>query len=251
MSASILQSSLHQLAKQTVRSSGRNIAARPFLTSNIHRTMFTSPLSSVLRQPRLQPLAMKSSNIIKTSLFHSARTLKNSEKVTEAKTTGPSGASTTSASSEHPLTWNEFLALRIKRRKINVISSVITTFGGILIGWGAVANVEIDPTALIYGFDPIKVLSVALIVSGGLGYLAGPTLGALVFKASIRKQFGAFVKKDVEFLRHIKRNRPDPRSQSYTNPVTDYYGEKIGSLKDYRQWLRDGRVYRKKTETFV
>jgi mitochondrial import inner membrane translocase subunit TIM23 len=61
--------------------------------------------------------------------------------------------------------------------------------------------------------------------------------------------------RDREFHRHIVRNRVDPRAQSATNPVPDFYGkedldpvyyilkyvstgEKIGSLHQYRQvWL--------------
>jgi len=63
--------------------------------------------------------------------------------------------------------------------------------------------------------------------------------------------------KDRQFHQHIKRNRVDPSLQSTTNPVPDFYGtcfssglghyivltcfagEKIGSMKEYRQWLRD------------
>lgn len=59
--------------------------------------------------------------------------------------------------------------------------------------------------------------------------------------------------RDREFHQHIVRNRVDPRAQSATNPVPDFYGkrllislshvlrhtsltgEKIGSLHQYRQ----------------
>jgi import inner membrane translocase subunit TIM23 len=150
------------------------------------------------------------------------------------------------------LNWNEFLALRVRRRRVNVISSCFTAFGGVLVGWGFVSNVEIDPTEMIMGFDPLMVYGLGVFLCGGLGYLVGPSVGDIVFKRIlIRKQAASFAKKNTEFLQHIKKNRPDPRNQSYSNPVTDYYGEKIGSLKDYRQWLRDGRAYRKKAEKFL
>jgi mitochondrial import inner membrane translocase subunit TIM23 len=59
--------------------------------------------------------------------------------------------------------------------------------------------------------------------------------------------------RDREFHQHIVKNRVDPRAQSATNPVPDFYGEpssssrfrdvteylfpgeKIGSLHQYRQ----------------
>lgn len=43
--------------------------------------------------------------------------------------------------------------------------------------------------------------------------------------------------KDKEFYRHIVKNRVNPSRQSVSNPVPDYYCEKVGSLKQYRQWL--------------
>jgi mitochondrial import inner membrane translocase subunit TIM23 len=150
------------------------------------------------------------------------------------------------------LSWNDFLALRVRRRRVNLISSCFTAFLGVSLGWGFIANIEIDPTQLIFGFDPAIVYSLALVICGGLGYLVGPSLGDIVFKNMIRKQAPSFIRKDAEFLRHIRKNRPDPSNQNHTaNPVTDYYGEKIGSLKDYRRWLRDGRAYRKKLEKFL
>lgn len=57
--------------------------------------------------------------------------------------------------------------------------------------------------------------------------------------------------KEKEFLAHIKKNRVDPSFQSLSNPVPDYYGEKIGSVTQYRQWLKDQRAYNRKRETFL
>jgi hypothetical protein len=57
--------------------------------------------------------------------------------------------------------------------------------------------------------------------------------------------------REREFLKHIQKNRVDPSFQSFSNPVPDYYGEKIGSVKQYRQWLKDQRAYNKKREAFL
>jgi import inner membrane translocase subunit TIM23 len=51
---------------------------------------------------------------------------------------------------------------------------------------------------------------------------------------------------DREFYRHIVRYRSDVSLNSIRNPVPDYYGEKIGSLHDYRRWLRRQREHRRK-----
>lgn len=159
--------------------------------------------------------------------------------------------STASATTTQQLTWDQFLAQRIRRRRINVGSSVVTGALGIAAGWLVIAHIEIDPTELIFGFDPLQVLPVGLLLCGGLGALAGPSIGGLVFRASLGKNYTAFNLKNTEFLKHVRKMRPDPSKQTLANPVPDYYGEKIGSLKDYRRWLRDGRAFRRKVENFL
>ncbi|KAL2161678.1 hypothetical protein VTH06DRAFT_8240 [Thermothelomyces fergusii] len=54
--------------------------------------------------------------------------------------------------------------------------------------------------------------------------------------------------KESEFFARIKKHRVDPSASSMRNPVPDFYGEKISSVADYRQWLKDQRAFnRKKT----
>lgn len=56
------------------------------------------------------------------------------------------------------------------------------------------------------------------------------------------------LQKEKAFHRRIKRYRSDPVGGSASNPVPDYYGEKISSVRGYRQWLKDQRAFRKKRE---
>lgn len=182
-------------------------------------------------------------------LASTRRAIPRSSFVTTAFRYNSSSAS--SAASSSSLTWDQFLKQRIRRRRFNVGASVVTGFIGIIVGWGAVANVQIDPTQTIFGLDPLQALPIGLFLCGGLGSLAGPSLGSFIFRASLGKQFATFNQKNAEFLRHVQKMRPDPSKQTFANPVPDYYGEKIGSLKDYKRWLRDGRAYRRKCENFV
>ncbi|KAK9474703.1 mitochondrial import protein Pam17 [Dipodascopsis tothii] len=150
------------------------------------------------------------------------------------------------------LTWNDFLSLRQTRRRLQLSSSIFTGFLGISTGWGYLSSIEIDPTQMIFGFDPFIVLGGALAGCAALGALAGPSAGDLVFKyLTLRGRRHIFEDKNNTFLQHIKRNRVDPSYQSFSNPVPDYYGEKITSLHGYRRWLRDCAAYRKKRENFL
>lgn len=49
--------------------------------------------------------------------------------------------------------------------------------------------------------------------------------------------------KEKSFYGRIKRYRADPSASSPQNPIPDYYGEKIASVKDYRRWLKDQRAF--------
>lgn len=85
----------------------------------------------------------------------------------------------------------------------------------------------------------------------GLGYLFGPILGNLIFKLKNKSQLSLFDSKNKIFLEKIVKYRVDPSFQSFSNPVPDYYGEKINSIKSYKQWLRDNNAYKRKTKEFL
>ncbi|KAI9674405.1 MAG: TIM23 complex component [Caeruleum heppii] len=59
------------------------------------------------------------------------------------------------------------------------------------------------------------------------------------------------MEKESQFYKRIKRYRVDPSSSNISNPVPDYYGEKIGSVGGYRQWLKDQRAFNKRRQVPV
>lgn len=187
------------------------------------------------------------------------------------------------------LDWDTFLKLRKLRRRYNLASSVFTSTLGTVAGVGYLANKEIDPTQMIMGMDPIVLFGLATVSCGALGWLAGPMFGSSAFAVVKRKlmpqinevrlchfdffpyQFShtlslspgvvvtdwmielvdGLLQREREFLQHIKKNRVDPSFQSFSNPVPDYYGEKIGSIQQYKQWLKDQRAYNRKSKNFL
>jgi len=76
--------------------------------------------------------------------------------------------------------------------------------------------------------------------------LVGPSIGATAWRITHRRVLPLIELKDKEFHNRIVKNRVDPSRQSAMNPVPDYYGENIGSLHDYRRWLRDQAKFNKK-----
>ncbi|CUM65287.1 uncharacterized protein PRCAT00002922001 [Priceomyces carsonii] len=149
------------------------------------------------------------------------------------------------------LNWVEFLKLKKENRRINIVASSITGLGGALLTLTYLGNVEIEADQKIMGFDAIMVFGVLVVVGGGLGYQFGPSLGNPIFNLRHKAILKLFKAKDLKFLQKIQAKRVDPSSQSFSNPVPDYYGERIYSLKDYKQWLRDCNAFRRKAKEFL
>ncbi|KAL1963518.1 hypothetical protein VTN77DRAFT_8099 [Rasamsonia byssochlamydoides] len=156
------------------------------------------------------------------------------------------------ASDEVPLDWNTFFKLRTSRRRYSLVSSIITSIASTAVGIQILSTQDLESLgAQVMGLDPFVVLGLATAACGAVGWLAGPFLGNAIWGLVYRRFRSAVVKKDKEFYDRIKRFRVDPSSNSIANPVPDYYGEKIGSVQGYRQWLKDQRAYNRKKQRFI
>ncbi|EGX95276.1 presequence translocase-associated motor subunit Pam17, putative [Cordyceps militaris CM01] len=191
------------------------------------------PLSSML------PLAARATSIASTARFFSRTPLQHN-------------AAAAAAPSTAALDWNSFFQLRVKRRRIQMVFSLASgVLGG---GAGAVALSSGAADSLIgmVPLDPFVTLGIATLCAGGLGWLIGPILGSQVFYLLNRRYKTQMLQKESEFLTRVKKHRSDPTQSSTSNPVPDYYGEKISSVAGYRRWLKDQRAFnRKKNANFV
>ncbi|PGH10664.1 hypothetical protein AJ79_05378 [Helicocarpus griseus UAMH5409] len=171
----------------------------------------------------------------------------------KASTQSSASSSDPSSSSENlPLDWNSFFLLRASRRKYSIVSSFLaslaTTFGGLRV---ILANNLDAVFGQTLGLDPFMSLIFLAPACAAVGWLLGPVLGNSVWGVVHRKYKASAAIKEKEFYNRIKRFRVDPSVNSYSNPVPDYYGEKIGSIQGYRQWLKDQRAYNRKRRSFL
>ncbi|TEB39623.1 presequence translocated-associated motor subunit PAM17 [Coprinellus micaceus] len=144
------------------------------------------------------------------------------------------------------LTWPEYLNVRRSRHRWQAISTFPGGIAGLAGGIAYFGSLQTDPMKLIFGFDPFLVYGFLTAGCLGFGALLGPTVGGALWRFTHRHQAHLIDEKDRVFLQHIAKNRVDASLQSATSPVPDYYGERVGSLGEYRQWLRDQSKYRKK-----
>ncbi|PPQ66199.1 hypothetical protein CVT26_011058 [Gymnopilus dilepis] len=166
---------------------------------------------------------------------------------TKPRATKPdaSGSVETEAS-KATLTWPEYLAIRRNKRKWQTAATIPCAFLGLAGGAAYFGNLDTDPLKPIMGLDPFFFYGFCTVGCVGLGALVGPTIGTSFWRFRNRHILDLIDKKDTEFFQRIAKNRVDASLQSPTQPVPDYYGEKIGSLAQYRQWLRDQAKYKRK-----
>ncbi|CAG7930485.1 unnamed protein product [Penicillium olsonii] len=160
--------------------------------------------------------------------------------------------STTAPSDEVKLDWNSFFKLRASRRRYSLASSIVTSFASTAVGAQIISGQDLEALGgAVMGLDPFVVLGLATAACGAAGWLVGPVLGNGVWGLVYRKYKPSVNTKEKEFFDRIRRFRVDPSTNSISNPVPDYYGEKIGSVQGYRQWLKDQRAYNRKRRNFI
>ncbi|KAL4866095.1 hypothetical protein BDV12DRAFT_173498 [Aspergillus spectabilis] len=150
------------------------------------------------------------------------------------------------------LDWNSFFKLRASRRRYTLASSIGSSGVSTVVGVQVLSSQNLENLgAQVMGLDPFIVLGMATAACGAVGWLVGPFLGNAIWGIVNGKYKKAVAVKEKEFFDRIKRYRVDPSSNSIANPVPDYYGEKIGSVQGYRQWLKDQRAYNRKRRNFI
>lgn len=150
------------------------------------------------------------------------------------------------------MTWEQFLSLRKQQRRIGTFGSIAAAVLTMAGSFSYLSQIEIDPTETLFGLDIFTVYVGGILCTGFVGFMFGPSIiGDPLFSIINRNVMSTYKIKQKLFLKHIAKMRVDASRQSMNNPVPDYYGEKIGSLKDYRQWLRDCNEYRRKASEFL
>ncbi|KAJ5584734.1 Presequence translocated-associated motor subunit pam17 [Penicillium hispanicum] len=156
------------------------------------------------------------------------------------------------ARDEVKLDWNSFFKLRASRRRYSLASSIASSLVTTTVGVQVLSSQDLESLgAQVMGLDPFVVLGLATAACGAAGWLVGPVVGNGFWGLVYRRSTPSFATKEKEFFNRIRRFRVDPSTNSISNPVPDYYGEKIGSVQGYRQWLKDQRAYNRKRRNFI
>ncbi|KAF4309477.1 Mitochondrial import protein Pam17 [Botryosphaeria dothidea] len=215
-------------------------AVRPCLSSSCYSTKAaaTHPRpSQLLKLPTGSPIAAARCSTASAPRCSSSITARLISSTRSAR-----------AAEANTLTWNRFLALRKTRRRLSLFCSIAAAIASTAVGVNLVLGYDVDSLgAQTFGLDPFIVMGLSTVACGCVGWLLGPAIGDGMFRLVYRKIGRQIVEKEKQFFQRIKKFRVDPTQSSLNNPVPDFYGEKIGSVADYRRWLKDQRAFNLKT----
>ncbi|KAI9701396.1 MAG: TIM23 complex component [Bogoriella megaspora] len=216
------------------------------LTMQCLRTRPTTILAKRPSKPSRVPAIGAITRSFTTSKPTSFFTTRINTATSTASSTNPAQSTSSLA-----LIWNDFFQLRKRRRYISLVSSIVTSGGCLFGGVAFLSTFDLTeiPGATTLGLDPFILLGLETFAFAVAGWLAGPVAGEALFRMVVLgRGAGEFQTKEREFFNRIKKHRADPANSSVQNPVPDYYGEKIGSVKDYRRWLKDQRAFNLKRQ---
>ncbi|CCF45808.1 hypothetical protein CH063_14763 [Colletotrichum higginsianum] len=239
-------------------------AARASIASSIARTTACpySTVSMKKQQPSARPIGLVAMGpIARTSAAFAAASSSSSivARVVRQPCSQRCNATAAAAAAQpkaaavpgDKLDWETFFQLRKSRRRWQLGFSIISGLGSFVGGAGILATGVADPLVTQVPLDPFITMGMMTMAFGALGWLVGPSVGSLVFYTLNKRWKNQMTIKEKEFFARIKKNRVDPSVSSVGNPVPDFYGEKISSVKGYRQWLKDQRAFNKKRISFV
>jgi hypothetical protein len=155
-------------------------------TKKVPKTMTTIILGPMNRM--FLPLYGRSYSLSVTSLRPAVSLSSSSRTPTPIHSTQFRFFTSSAPPNADRLTWDEFLRLRRQRRLTGVLASIPTSALGVYIGLEYFGSGDIDPTQMIFGFDPFLMNAAFVMGCGILGWLVGPTIGRGVWHLLHRKK---------------------------------------------------------------
>ncbi|KAJ2161003.1 TIM23 complex component [Coemansia sp. RSA 552] len=202
----------------------------------MNRSLLLTRTTLFLQTPRIAQSAVPELHgSIGLRAMHTSRILRSETDGAAAKT-----------DSQAELDWEDFFRLRKQRRLWERLGSLPCAMLGLGLGSAVFATLPVNPQQTFMGMDPLLLFAGSALSCGVLGFVLGPSVGRVFYRVAAPDMARALDGKEVEFFKHIKANRSDPAFSSASNPLPDFYGEKINSLHAYRKWLRKQREHERK-----
>lgn len=141
------------------------------------------------------------------------------------------------------MNWNDFF--RFRKRFVWFKRSVggVPALFGFFAAEGALLSLPVfDPTQPVFGIDPLVLVGIGTAVGSVASFATGSALVGTLWRLFNRQRAAQIDAMQRDFYHRITQHRANvPPNPTQLNFSFDYYGEKIGSVREYRQWLRRQR----------
>lgn len=135
--------------------------------------------------------------------------------------------------------WNDWFGFRRRINSYRRINAIPFTLLSLPINYLMMTSPWLDPTKPVFGVDPVIFIGVSFLGTAAAGFLIGSSIpmGYLrCLKPQVYREYNDRLRKFYHKIVKYRANVPTDPSKLTQN--IDFYGEKIGSISDYRKWLR-------------
>lgn len=138
------------------------------------------------------------------------------------------------------LSWNEFFRLRRRLTLFKRFAGGIPALFAFFTAEGALLSLPLfDPTAPIFGVDPLVMVGLGTAVGAVASFAVGSAVAGLAWRLCSPLRASLFDAKQRSFYHRVSAFRANvPPNPTQMNFSFDFYGEKVASVQDYRRWLR-------------
>lgn len=135
--------------------------------------------------------------------------------------------------------WNDFF---VSRRRLRWMQRV---FGGVPASLAFLTTEStaltlpiFNPTAPIFGMDPMMVIGATTLTGMAVSFLVGGFTFRFWHRWWWPSWYVRFEEMESDFARRVSRFRANVPPNPTQLTGTDFYGESVGSVRDYRRWIR-------------
>lgn len=216
---------------------GRAVINCTKLLSGRSRSRLSSSASSSASASGIVSKCNYSSNVNASSNANATTTNASPSTTTTTTTTNATNATN---ETNAQLSWNEFFRLRRRLTLFKRFAGGIPVLCAFFTAEGALLSLPLfDPTAPIFGVDPLVMVGLGTAVGAVASFAAGSAAAGLAWRLCSPLRASLFDAKQRSFYHRVSAFRANvPPNPTQMNFSFDFYGEKVASVQDYRRWLR-------------
>lgn len=135
--------------------------------------------------------------------------------------------------------WNDYFQARRRLGWMQrLMGGIPSVFSFLLLESAALSLPVFNPTTPLFGIDPLIAIGAGSLTGAVGSFLIGSSLFKLAHKSLFPKWHVDYVEREGLFARRVAMHRANVPPSPVQLAGTDFYGESVKSVIDYRRWLK-------------